>query len=61
MGVIRMALTLWIDDFTGRRLSEAELRRVRRQASRAYRANSHIFEDEADALSALGVVPMLRV
>jgi hypothetical protein len=55
-----MALTLWIDDYTGRRLDETELRRVHRQASRAYRANAHIFEDEADALAALGVVPMLR-
>jgi hypothetical protein len=53
-----MALTMWINDFTGERLSVSELREQRRRARRTYRANAHIFEDETEALSALGIVPM---
>jgi hypothetical protein len=57
-GVSAMALTMWINDYTGERLSVAELQQHRRRAHRTYRANSHIFEDEAEALAALGIVPM---
>ncbi|HWC66651.1 MAG TPA: hypothetical protein VG478_01175 [Acidimicrobiales bacterium] len=56
-----MALTMWINDFTGKRLSVAELREHRRRAHEAYRVNAHIFEDETEALAALGIVPMLAV
>jgi hypothetical protein len=49
---------MWIDDLSGRRLNEAELHDARVKARRAYRANTHIFEDEAEALIALGVVPV---
>jgi hypothetical protein len=56
-----MALTMWINDFTGQRLSVAELREHRRRAHEAYRVNAHIFEDETEALAALGIVPMLAV
>lgn len=52
-------LTLWVDDATGRRLDEEELRAYRQRAHVVYLANAHIFEDEADALTALGVVPLL--
>jgi hypothetical protein len=53
-----MVLTTWIDDNTGQRLSQAALRHMRQKARRAYRANTHIFEDETEALTALGVIPM---
>jgi hypothetical protein len=50
--------TLWVNEHTGRCLTEPELRDARRRAHVTYEANSHIFEDEADALTALGVVPL---
>lgn len=52
-------LTLWIDSNTGERLRRGTLDAYRLRAHRAYEANRHIFEDEVDALNALGVVPML--
>ena len=51
-----MALTLWADTRTGQRLNRLELEGMRRRARRVYEVNSHIFEDEVDALTALGVV-----
>jgi hypothetical protein len=51
-----MKLTLWTNMIDGQRLSEDELVEMRRRAHCAYEANRHIFEDEAEALAALGVV-----
>jgi hypothetical protein len=56
-----MAMTMWINDLTGKRLSVAELREHRRRAQHTYRMNAHIFEDETEALAALGIVPMLAI
>ncbi len=52
-----MRMTQWIDSLTGRLLDASELAGRRRQAHQVYEANAHIFEDELDALCALGVVP----
>jgi len=52
-----MATTLWMNTMTGEWLNRAALASFRAKAHRAYEANTHIFEDELDALSALGVVP----
>jgi hypothetical protein len=51
--------TFWINDFTGARLDADELGRMRRQAHDVYLRNTHIFEDEVDALSALGAVAVV--
>ena len=53
-----MATTLWINTTTGRRLDQGELARLRRHARHVYEVNCHIFEDEVDALAAMGVVPL---
>ena len=53
-----MALTMWTKP-TGGRLDREELVQFRARAHRLFEANMHIFEDELDALSALGVVPLL--
>ena len=50
-----MALSMWTNMITGQRLDDDELHRFREHAHRLYEANTHIFEDELDALSALGV------
>jgi len=52
-----MALSMWTNVFTGQRLNTEELRRLRAQAHRLYEVNPHIFEDEREALVALGVEP----
>jgi hypothetical protein len=52
------AKTQWIDVASGERLSRTALDELRRRAHFLYEANTHIFEDERDALGALGVVPM---
>jgi hypothetical protein len=49
--------TLWVNANTGERLDRAALETLRQKAHRAYEANTHIFEDEMDALSAFGVMP----
>jgi hypothetical protein len=54
-------LTGWTDTNTGKRLSWMELERMRQRAHRVYEVNSHIFEDEVDALTALGIVPLFAV
>jgi hypothetical protein len=54
-----MALTLWTNEMTGERLDRLELDGWRRRARRLYEVNTHIFEDEAEALAALGVVPAI--
>jgi hypothetical protein len=56
-----MARTGWINEITGERLSSEQLRIVTRSAHRLYKANSHIFEDEREALGALGVVPAIEL
>jgi hypothetical protein len=52
-----MALTLWTNEITGQRLDRLQLDEWRRRARRLYEVNSHLFEDELEALAALGVVP----
>jgi hypothetical protein len=51
--------TFWINDFTGARLDADDLRRMRRQAHDVYVRNAHIFEDEFEALTALGAVSVV--
>jgi hypothetical protein len=53
--VVAMALTMWTDASTGERLDGRQLSELRERAHRLYEANTHIFEDEVDALAALGV------
>jgi hypothetical protein len=51
-----MALTMYRDATTGERLGSAELDDLRRRAHATYEVNPHIFEDEYEALEALGVM-----
>jgi hypothetical protein len=53
-----MAMTGWTNSITGERLDDAELGRLQERAHRLYEANTHIFEDEREALGALGVIPL---
>jgi hypothetical protein len=55
-----MARKLWIDATTGDALDAAALAELRDKAHVVYLANGHIFEDEDDALAALGAVPLRR-
>ena len=55
-----VTLTRWTNTNTGKRLSGMELEGMRKQAHRVYEVNSHIFEDELDALNALGVIPIVQ-
>jgi hypothetical protein len=50
-------MTQWVNTITGEWLERSALASLRVQARRAYEANTHIFEDEVDALAAFGVVP----
>ena len=54
-------MTLWVNTITGERLDRDALDDLRHKAHRAYEANAHIFEDEYEALTALGAVPMSRL
>jgi hypothetical protein len=54
-------MTLWINTITGERLDRDALDDLRGKAHRAYEANPHIFEDEYEALRALGAVPLNRL
>ena len=54
-----MALSMWTNIITGRRLDDDELRQLRVRAHRLYEANTHIFEDEQEALVALGAEPLV--
>jgi hypothetical protein len=58
---VAATMTLWVNTITGQRLDRDELDVLRSKAHRAYEANSHIFEDEYDALTAFGAVPMSRL
>ena len=51
-------ITRWVNTLTGERLDRHELEVLQAQAHTVYEANTHIFEDEFEALTALGVVPM---
>ena len=52
-----MALSMWTNAITGQPLDTDELRLLQARAHRLYEANSHIFEDEREALVALGAEP----
>lgn len=49
-----MAHSMWINSITGQRLDDDELGKLRDRAHRLYEVNTHIFEDEREALAALG-------
>ena len=51
-----MALTMWTNVIAGKRLDTDELAAFRAQAHRLYEANLSLFDDESEALSALGVL-----
>ena len=53
--------TYWENTITGKPLRAFELAALQCKAHLLYAANVHIFEDEADALTALGAVPLLRL
>jgi hypothetical protein len=53
-----MALTMWTNVISEKRLDSDELEAFRARAHRLYEANESLFEDEREALSALGVVSM---
>jgi hypothetical protein len=53
-----MAATWWTSSTTGARLDDVQLSELRARAHRLFEANPHIFEDELDALCALGAVPL---
>ncbi len=56
-----MATTQWVNLITGERLDRAMLADLRRRARRAYEANTHLFEDEREALVALGVATIAEL
>jgi hypothetical protein len=51
-----MALTMWTNVISQKRLDTDELAAFRARAHRLYEANVGLFEDEREALSALGIV-----
>jgi hypothetical protein len=51
--------TMFCNTLTGERLDRDQLQSYKERARRLYEANRHIFEDELDALVALGVMPPL--
>ena len=55
-----MTLTRWINATTGQPLDRVELAGMQQRARRVYEANTHIFEDEVDALVALGIVSSIQ-
>lgn len=54
-------LTFWVNTFTGERLDRDALDALRAKAHRTYESHTHLFEDEYDALTALGAVPLNRL
>jgi hypothetical protein len=58
---VAATMTLWMNTITGERLDRDALEDLRIKAHWAYEKNSHIFEDEYEALTALGAVPMSRL
>ena len=55
-----MALTMWTNVISEKRLDADELAAFRVRAHRLYEANLSLFEDEREALSALGVVSVFE-
>jgi hypothetical protein len=55
------SLTFWVNTITGERLDRTTLDGLRARAHDLYEVNTHIFEDELEALTALGAVPMLEI
>ncbi len=55
-----MERTLWFDELHDHLLDKQELHALELRAAKVYAANPHIFEDEREALRALGVVPLLE-
>jgi len=53
--------TRWVNTITGEHLDRAALDHLRAKAHCLYEANTHIFEDELEALNALGAVPQYRL
>ena len=51
-------MTRWVNTITGERLDRVTLDAMQVKAHTFYKANTHIFEDEFEALTALGAVPM---
>ena len=51
-------MTQWVNVITDERLDRAALATLRRKAHRAYEANTHVFEDEHEALAAFGAIPI---
>jgi hypothetical protein len=49
---------MWVNAYTGNWIEQSELAELRTKAHVVYAANGHLFEDEADALVALGAVPL---
>jgi hypothetical protein len=56
-----VATTQWVNLMTGEWLDRAALADLRRRAHRAYEANMHLFEDEREALVALGVATVTEL
>lgn len=56
-----MPSTLWLNVISGEQLDRSTLDAFRRKARRAYEANTHIFEDEHEALAAFGVLPIVEL
>ena len=56
-----MATTQWVNLITGERLDRAALAELGRRAHRIYEANTHLFEDEREALTALGVATLAEL
>jgi hypothetical protein len=54
-----MAPTTWTNSITGERLDRGQVGDVQARSRRLYEANTHLFEDEWDALVALGVVSLV--
>lgn len=53
-----LTMTQWVNTITGEQLDRGALAELQAKAHRTYEVNGHIFEDEAEALTALGVVPL---
>jgi hypothetical protein len=57
---VAATMTMWVNTISGELLSREALDELRAKAHRTYEANVHIFEDEYEALTALGAVPLRR-
>ncbi len=57
----KVMMTTWVNTITGERLDRVALNELQAKAHRFYEANTHIFEDELEALNALGGMPLLEL